>query len=110
MNVYDTANKLAEEIKNSDEFKNIEKYKKELKSNEEVNKKVNEFEQKRKELQMITLNGGEWPKDKAKEIQELYAEIIKDDLANNYLEAETKFGVLIGDVNKIIGDAIKDVL
>lgn len=110
MNVYDTANNLAEEIKKSDEYKNAIKYKTELESNPDLSKKVQEFEEKRKELQLLTLGGQEWPEDKAKEIQELYTNLLEEEIAKNYFEAETKFSVLISDVNKIIGDAIKDVL
>ena len=44
MNVYDTANKLAQEIKYSDEFKNYRKYKELVKTNTEVNEKIKKFE------------------------------------------------------------------
>ena len=37
-------------------------------------------------------------------------EILKSEEAKKYFEAETKFNIIIADVNKIIGDAIKDVI
>ena len=37
-------------------------------------------------------------------------QLIKEDLALKYFDSEMKFSVLIADVNKIIGEAIKDVL
>ena len=40
----------------------------------------------------------------------MYTELLKDEKAKEYFETEMKFSVLIADVNKIIGDAIKDVL
>lgn len=110
MNVYDTANKLAEEIKQSEEYKNFKKYKSEIESNNELNTKISDFEKKRQDLQMLTIRGGELPQEKANEVQNIYAELIKDEIALKYFDSEMKFSVLIADVNKIIGEAIKDVL
>lgn len=110
MNVYDTVNKLAEEIKNSEEYNNFKKAKKELEANNELKRKISEFEIKRQELQMLTIRGGQIPEEKTKEVENAYAELIKNDNALKYFDAEMKFSVLIADVNKIIGDAIKDVL
>ena len=36
--------------------------------------------------------------------------LIENEEAKKYFEAETKFNIIIADVNKIIGDAIKDVI
>ena len=43
-------------------------------------------------------------------MQELYVELIEIDDAKKYFEAETKFNILVADVNKIIGEAIRDVM
>lgn len=110
MNVYDTANKLAEEIKKSEEYKSFKKIKKELENNIELKNKIKEFEQKRQQMQMLTIQGIEPTTEKAQEIQDMYTELLNDQNAKEYFETEMKFSVLIADVNKIIGDAIKDVL
>ena len=110
MNVYDTANKLAEEIKLSEEYVNFKKSKTELENNIELKSKIKEFEQKRQQMQMLTIQGIEPTEEKAQEIQNMYTELLKDEKAKEYFETEMKFSVLIADVNKIIGDAIKDVL
>ena len=49
-------------------------------------------------------------KDKEKELQELYASLLAKENVKEYFDAEFKFNVLIADVNKIIGEAIKDVI
>lgn len=110
MNVYDTANKLAEEIKSSEEYVGFKKSKTELENNIELKNKIKEFEQKRQQMQMLTIQGIEPTTEKAQEIQNMYTELLKDEKAKEYFETEMKFSVLIADVNKIIGDAIKDVL
>ena len=101
MNVYDTANRLAQEIKQSEETLNI---------NSELKNKITEFEKKRYETQLEAMQTGKNNQEKLKEMQDLYAELIHNDIAQKYFDAEMKFNVIIADVNKIIGEAIQDVL
>ena len=82
MNVYDTANQLAQEIRQSEEYVNFKMAREAIKLNQK----------------------------KMKHVQELYAELIEQPDAKRYFEAETKFNILIADVNKMIGEAIKDVM
>lgn len=110
MNVYDTVNKLAQEIKDSDEFKNYKKYKELVKSNEEVNENIKKFETLRYELQISAMQGLESNKEKEKELQEIYAELLIKENVKEYFDAEFKFNILLADVNKIIGDSVKEVL
>ena len=43
-------------------------------------------------------------------LQEKYAELLKDEEIKKYFDAEMQFNVMIADINKIIAEAIKDVL
>ena len=43
-------------------------------------------------------------------MKELYAELMENSDAQKFFEAETKFNVIIADINKIIGEAIRDVM
>lgn len=110
MNVYDTVNKLAQEIRDSEEYKSYKKYKELVKSNSEINEKMKKFETLRYELQISAMQGLENNKDKEKELQEVYTELLAKENVKEYFDSEFKFNVLIADVNKIIGEAIKDVL
>lgn len=110
MNVYDTVNKLAQEIKDSEEYKNYKKYKELVKSNQEANEQIKKFEALRYEVQISAMQGLETNQDKEKELQEVYANLLSKENVKEYFEAEFKFNVLIADVNKIIGESIKDVL
>jgi len=110
MNVYDTVNKLAQEIKDSDEFINYKKYKELVKSNKEVAEMINKFEALRYEIQISAMQGLEINKDKEKELQDIYVELLSKENVKEYFEAEFKFNILFADVNKIIGDAVKEVL
>ncbi len=110
MNVYDTVNKLAQEIKDSEEYKNYKKYKELIKSNTEVNEKIKKFETLRYDVQISAMQGLEANKEKEKELQDIYTELLSKENVKEYFDAEFKFNVLIADVNKIIGEAVKDVL
>ena len=110
MNVYDTVNKLAQEIKESEEFVNYKKYKEIVKSNQEINEMINKFETLRYEIQISAMQGLEGNKDKEKELQDIYVELLTKENVKEYFEAEFKFNILLADVNKIIGDSVKEVL
>lgn len=110
MNVYDTVNKLAQEIKASEEFVNFKKYKELVKSNSEISEMLSKFETLRYEIQISVIQGLEVNKEKEKELQEIYTELLAKENVKEYFEAEFKFNILFADVNKIIGDAVKEVL
>ena len=48
--------------------------------------------------------------EKAKKMQQLYIELYENQDAVKFFEAETKFNIILADVNKIIGDAVIDVI
>lgn len=110
MNVYDTANKLAQEIKQSEEFETYKNLKQKMDSNTEIKNKIDEFEKTRYEAQIIALQTGKQDDEKMKHVQELYGELIQNEEASKYFDAEMKFNILIADVNKIIGQVVQDAM
>ncbi len=110
MNIYDTANQLAQEIKQSEEYVNYKMAKQALNLNTSLKEKMANFEKVRYETQIIAMQTGKQDEEKYKEMQKLYAELVEMDDAKKFFEAETKFNIVIADVNKIIGEAIRDVI
>lgn len=110
MNIYDTANRLAYEIKQSEEYVNYKKLKKEVNENPELKEKLNKFETSRYEVQLMAIQSGKQDEEKALEMQKLYLELIQDETMKKYFDAELKFNVLLTDINKIIGDAVQDLI
>ncbi|MCI9063473.1 MAG: YlbF family regulator [Clostridia bacterium] len=110
MQVYDTANRLAKEIKESEEYINYKMAKQAVNMNSELKDKIAEFEKARYEEQIIAMQTGKADEEKMKKVQELYANLIEIDEAKKFFDAELKFNILLGDVNKIISEAVKDVL
>jgi len=110
MNVYDTTNKLAKELKESQEYTNYKNIKEEITNNPELKEKMKKFETLRYEAQLEGLKGENQEKTKLEEMQKIYIELIQNDIAKRYFDYELKFNVLLADVNKIIAEAVKDVL
>ena len=110
MDVYDTANRLAYEIQESDEYKAYKKVKNEVMSNSDSKSKIEEFERLRYEVQLMQYTGENKDEEKSKKLEKMYAELVQNELIKQYFDLEVKFNVMITDVNKIIAEAIRDVL
>lgn len=110
MNVYDTANKLAAEIKQSEEYVNYKMAREALALNPDLKKKIGEFEMARYDAQLTQMQTGKEDEEKTNKMKELYAELIQIDDAKKYFDAEMKFNIVLADVNKIIGEAVRDVI
>lgn len=110
MNVYDTANRLAQEIKQSEEYANYKMAKQALNLNATLKEKMKEFDKIRYEVQLEMMQTGKNNEEKYKKMQDLYAELVENNEAKSFFEAETKFNIMVADVNKIIGESIRDVM
>ena len=110
MNIYDTANRLAQELRQSEEYVNYKMAKETLNLKPDLKKKIQEFEEARYDAQITAMQTGKNDEEKTKKMQQLYIELIENDEAKRFFEAETKFNIVLADVNKIIGDAVRDVL
>ena len=110
MNVYDGVNNLAKAIKESKEYIEYKQVKTELLAMPELKKQVDEFEKIRYEEQLLAMQGENQSEEKMKKLQELYEILVKNSKVKDYFDKEVRFNVMIADVNKIIGEAIKDVL
>ena len=94
MNIYDTANRLAYEIKNSEEYINYKKMKEEVKNNPELKEKLEKFEKERYEVQIEAMSSGKQDSEKVVDMQKIYAELISNDIMKKYFDAELKFNVM----------------
>lgn len=110
MNVYDTANRLATEIKQSEEYMNYKMARETLALNPDLKKKIGEFEMARYDAQLTQMQTGKEDEEKSNKMKTLYAELIQIEDAKKYFDAEMKFNIVLADVNKIIGEAVRDVM
>lgn len=110
MEVYDNANNLAKAIKDSKEYKEYKAIKEELFVNPELKSQVEEFEKIRYEEQLLAMQGEKQSEEKMAKLQDLYKILVQNPKVKDFFDKEVRFNVMIADVNKIIGESIKDVL
>lgn len=110
MNIYDTANQLSKEIKESKEYQDFKKLKEEISADLDTKAKVEEFQKIRAEAQILSIQGGEPDKEKLAKLQELYGILMLNEKVKAYFEAEIKFSTVLQDINKIIAETVKDVI
>ena len=110
MMVYDKCHELAQAIKESKEYKEYKEIKNYVYGELNLKDKVEEFEKIRYEEQVLAMQGEKQNEAKMARLQELYAILVQEPVVKDYFEKEVKFNLMIADVNKIIGESIKDVL
>ena len=111
MNFYDKIHEMVKALKETNEYKTFLKLKKEIKNDTEKSKMLKNFKDKQNEMQMEYIkNNGVMDDNKNKEMQNLYSILIQDSKMREYLEAEMKLDVMLADMQKIIGEPIKDLV
>jgi len=110
MNVYDTANRLAQEIKTSEEYANYKKAKEYIDLKPELKTKIADFQKLRYEAQIAMMQEGKEDQTKLEEAQKLYAELIEVPEVKKYFDTELNFNIMLADVNKIISESVEDVI
>ncbi len=110
MAVLGTAHQLAQEIRNSEEYRSFIDAKEILKNDEANYRIIRDFQMKQMEVQQAQLFGLDVSEEKMQEMERLYSLLSLNPDAREYLEAEFKISRLINDVQRIIGEAIIDAL
>ena len=72
MNIYDTANRLAQELKQSEEYVNYKMAKESLSLNPDLKKKIEEFEAARYDAQVTVMQTGKNDEEKTKNARIIY--------------------------------------
>mgnify|MGYP002531967841 FL=1 len=110
MNVYDKTHELAKELKECPEYRQYKVIKEKVYADQDLKEKVKKFDQLRYEMQLLTIQGEKQNETKMQELQKMYEELMQNNDVKEYFDKEIRFNVMLADVNKIIGDAVKDVL
>lgn len=106
MNVYDEAHNLAKAIKESNEFIEFEKIKKQVDADEQLSQMLKDLQEKQIEIQTAQMTGEEPSQELIQQMQSLATMVGTKPLAAQYMQAEATFSVMINDVFGIIGEAI----
>ncbi len=106
MNVYDAAHSLAKAIKESDELTKFKELQAQMFAKEDIKSQFDNFQKLQIEIQTAQMTGQSVDEEKMKEAQSLFELIQQDQVANQYFLAEMKLNQMMGDVTKIISDAM----
>ena len=110
MNVIDIAKYLGQEIKKSEEYLAFKEIKERINSNPELKSKIDEFEKVRYSVQISAIQNEGQNEEGMQKLQQIYGMLMEDETIKEYFEKQVRFNVMIADVNKIIGNSIKDLL
>lgn len=114
MEIYDTANKLAEEIKKSKQYNDLKNAKEKLMQDTNKRQMIIEFEKLKQEVQIMEVqkqkNEPIDENEKKEKLVKMYNVLIENKDIKDYFDYEIIFNQMMIDINKIIGNSIKDVL
>ncbi|EGW38361.1 YlbF family regulator [Desulfosporosinus sp. OT] len=106
----DLAHELARTLKESNEFKQFLKSKEKVKSDASNHKMLREFQLKQWEIREAQMLDQEISEEKQQELERLYSLVSINPTAREYLEAEFEVSRMVNDIQRIIGEAIQDVM
>ena len=107
MNVYDEAHSLAKAIKESNEFKEFDRIRKEVDRDKECSDMLKELTELQVQLQTAQLTGQQPDKEVFARFQSLSTMVMTKPLAAQYLQAQMAIATMMNDVFGIVGEAIK---
>ena len=107
MNVYDEAHNLAKAIKESNEFKEFDRIRKEVDGDKETSDMLKELTELQVQLQTAQMVGQQPDKDVFARFQSLNTMAMTKPLAMQYMQAQYALATMMNDVFGIVGEAIK---
>ncbi len=107
MNVYDEAHNLAKAIKESNEFKEFDRIRKEVDDDKETSDMLKELTELQVQLQTAQMVGQQPDKDVFARFQSLNTMAVTKPLAMQYMQAQYALATMMNDVFGIVGEAIK---
>lgn len=110
MNFYDKVHEMVRAFKDTHEFREYVELKNKLKEEKDAYDRLKDFKERQKNYQMEYIDGKEQSKEKLDEMQNLYSIVIQNETSRKLLENEMKINVMLADMQKIIGDALKDII
>ena len=110
MNFYDKVNDMISSFKQMEEYKKYIELKEKIKKDEEVSAKLKEFKDKQQTHQLEFINTGNLSEEHKSELENLYSILIQNEDVRKFLEYEMKLDIYLADMQKAIGDGIKEML
>lgn len=110
MNPYDKVHELVRAIKESSEVKEYLALKEELYADVKNKEMIKDFREKQVEVQSLLMQGKEAEPEKMEKLQSLYQILANNAKIKEFFDKEVQFDVMLSDIYKIIGEALKDII
>lgn len=110
MNFYDKVHELVRALKQTNEYVEYINLKSKLKIDEKIYKMVKDFKEKQKDLQIKHINGTKMSDEEKNSMENLYSIIVQNEDVRKLFEFEMKLDVMLADMQKIVGDGIKEIV
>lgn len=108
MNVYDSAHELARALRECEEYRALKEAKDRLEADPVNKEMLLEFRRRRWEIEAEQAMGREVDEEKLKRVQQLGELVNNNPTLRDYLTAEFRFARLMGDIQKILADALSE--
>lgn len=110
MNVHDKGSELARALRESDEYKALERARRELETDAAAKEMVRDFLRKHMEMQLEVMSGKADANAKQGQMQKLFELLSLNARARDYIGIHFRFQQIIQDVYKMISDAVGEGL
>ena len=102
MSVYDTSNRLAREIKNSDEYQEYQEIREKILADESTKEMLKDYMEKQMNLQQKQMAGEEPTAEEKEELARIKEVVDLNSDIKEYLEAEHRMSVMLNDLQEIL--------
>lgn len=109
VNIYDTANQLESELRQTDQYLKLKETFEEIHKDEEASELFNNFRQIQQTLQQKQMAGQEISEEEAQQAQEISGKISENETIAGLLEAEKAVGQMIDDINQVVLKPIQEL-
>lgn len=109
MNIYDKAHELARALKNSEEYLSVLTAQKKLTADPAAYKMFLDYRRKEIAYQTAMMSGQTLDDSEMKNLERLAEIIGLNSAVREYIQAEARFGTIFGDIQRIIGDSVKEL-
>lgn len=110
MNFYDKIHELVKDLKDTPEYTNYMAVKAKIKEDEKLSEMIKSFKERQRQEQLKLINGTQMDESTKSELQQQYSLIIQSPIAAEFFQAEITLDVLLADMQKIIGEGLKDIV
>ena len=110
MNFYDKVHELVKCLKSTNEYTEYLKLKEEIGKDGKTCEILKDFKKKQHEQQIAYMSTGKIDEEAKKVLENIYSILIQNDKVRQMLEYEMRIDVMLADMQKIIGEGIKDII